>query len=160
MQSVALSLEEQPVELFVFAAVELQLHSFLPVEARQIDIGSMLKDLWLVLALGMTQNAVAVVQVTVQLHVTYGCEAVEPRIGHRLHDPLEAIAPDLFFQTLTRDGHIAGKGAGPDQGHIALLYNRLNAFGGQAVKCRSGVYRCDEIAPCFLGIGFVLCCDS
>ena len=51
MQGVALGLEEQPVELFVFAAVELQLHSFLPVEARQIDIGSMLKDLWLVLAL-------------------------------------------------------------------------------------------------------------
>ena len=49
---------------------------------------------------------------------------------------------------------LRGKGAGPDQGHIALLYNRLNAFGGQAVKCRSGVYRCDEIAPCFLGIGF------
>ena len=46
VQSVALSLEKQPVELFVFAAVELQLHSFLPVEARQIDIGSMLKDLW------------------------------------------------------------------------------------------------------------------
>ena len=59
VQGVTLSLEEQPVELFVFAAVELQLHSFLPVEARQFDIGSMLKDLWLVLALGMTQNAVA-----------------------------------------------------------------------------------------------------
>ena len=118
----------------------------------------MLKDLWLVwLALGMTQNAVAVVQVTVQFHVTYGCEAVEPRIGHRLHDPLEAIAPDLFFQTLTRDGHIAGKGAGSDQGHIALLYNRLNAFGGQAVKRRSCGYRRDEIAPGFLGIGFVEC---
>ena len=65
MQGVALGHEEQPVELFVFAAVELQLHSFLPVEARQIDIGSMLKNLWLVLSLGMTQNAVAVVQVTV-----------------------------------------------------------------------------------------------
>ena len=154
MQGVALGLEEQPVELFVFAAVELQLHSFLPVEARQIDIGSMLKDLWLVLALGMTQNAVAVVQVTVQLHVTYGCEAVEPRIGHRLHDLLEAIAPDLFFQTLTRDGHIAGKGAGPDQGHIALLYNRLNALGGQAVKRRSPGHSRDKIAPGLLGIGF------
>ena len=50
--------------------------------------------------------------------------------------------------------HIAGKGVCPDQGHIALLYNRLNALGGQAVKRRSRGYSCDEIAPCFLGIGF------
>ena len=114
----------------------------------------MLKDLWLVPALGMTQNAVAVLQVTVQFHVTYGCEAVEPRISHRLHDLFEVVAPDLFFQALARFRHIAGKSARPNQGHIALLYNRLNAFGSQAVeRCPVG-YRCDEIAPCFLGISF------
>ena len=154
VQGVALGPEEQPVEFFVFAAVELQIHGFLPVEARQIDIGGVLKDLRLVLALGMTQNAVAMVQVVVQLHVTYGCKAVEPRIGHRLHDLLEAVAPDLFFQKLARFRHIAGEGVCPDQGHIALLHNRLNAFGGQAVKRRPVGYRRDEIAPCFLGIGF------
>ena len=114
----------------------------------------MLKNLWLVLSLGMTQNAVAVVQVTVQLHVTYGCEAVEPRIGHYLHDLLEAVSPDPFFQALARVRHIAGEGLCADYGHIALLYNRLNVFGSQAIKRRSLGYRRDEIAPCFLGIGF------
>ena len=116
----------------------------------------MLKNLWLVLSLRMTQNAVAVVQVTVQLHVTYGCEAVEPRIGHFLHDLLEAVVPDPFFQALARFRHLAGKGMCPDQGYIALLYNRFNAFGSQAVKRRSPGYGRDKIAPRLLGVGFEL----
>ena len=116
----------------------------------------MLKNLWLVLSLGMTQNAVAVVQVTMQFHVTYGYEAIEPRIGQYLHDLLEAVAPDPFFQALARSRYLAGKGMCPDQGHIALLYNRLNAFGCQAVKRCSPGYRRDKIAPGLLGIGFEL----
>ena len=114
----------------------------------------MVKYLWLVPAFGVTQHTVAVIQVAVQLHVTYGCEAVEPRIGHRLHDLREAVTPDLFFQTLARLGHVAGKRAFPDHGHIALRDNRLNALGSQAVQRRPVGYRRDKIAPCLLGIGF------
>ena len=89
-----------------------------------------------------------------QLHVTYGCETVEPRIGYCLHDLLEAVLLDPFFQTLARGRHIAREGMCADHGHIALLYNRLNGFGSQSVKRRSPGYRRDEIAPGFLGIGF------
>ena len=154
VQGVALGLEEQPVEFFVFAAVKLQFHGLLPAKARQIDIGSVLQDFGVWPALGMTQNAVAVVQIAVQLHVTYGCETVEPRVGYRLHDLLEAVAPDPFFQTLARFCYIAGEGVCPDHGHIARFYNRLNVFGSQAIKrCPAGDRR-DEVAPCFLGIGF------
>ena len=66
----------------------------------------------------------------------------------------EAVTLDLFFQTLTRLGHIAGKRAFPDHGHIALHDNRLSALGGQAVqRCPVG-HRRDKIAACLLGIGF------
>ena len=42
----------------------------------------------------MAQDTVTVVQVAMQFHETYGCEAVKPRIGHRLHGLLEALYPD------------------------------------------------------------------
>ena len=45
----------------------------------------------------------------------------------------EVIALYLFFQTLARFSHIAGKGARSDHGHVALLYDRLDAFYRQAV---------------------------
>ena len=66
MQGVALGLNEQAVEFFVLSAVELQLHGLLTVEARQIDIGRTFEDLWLVLAFRMAQNAVTVIQVSIQ----------------------------------------------------------------------------------------------
>ena len=64
--------------------------------------------------------------------------------------------PDPFFQALARSRYVTGKGMCPNQGHIALHYKRLNAFGTQAVIRRSPSYRHDKIAPRFLGIGFEL----
>ena len=114
----------------------------------------MIQDLGVWLAVGMAQDAVAVAQVTVEFHVTYGCEAVEPRIGHRLHNLPEAGAPDLFFQTLARFRHSAGEGVRANHGHIALFYNLFHASCSQAVRRRPCGHRRDEIAPRFLGIDF------
>ena len=91
VQGIALGCQEQAVKFFVPGAVELQLHDFLAVEVRQVDFGSVIEDFRLFLTVGMAQDAVTVVQVAMQFHVTYGCEAVKPRIGHRLHGLLEAL---------------------------------------------------------------------
>ena len=43
MQGIALGIDEQTVQLFILSAVELQLYGLLTIEARQIDIGGVLK---------------------------------------------------------------------------------------------------------------------
>ena len=48
----------------------------------------------------MAQHPVAVVQVAVQLHEADRGEAVEPGVGRGLHDLLEALLRDSFFELL------------------------------------------------------------
>ena len=52
------------------------------------------------LPFGMAQHPVAVVQVAVKFHEPDGDQPVEPRVGHRLHDLLEALPLDPLFQLL------------------------------------------------------------
>ena len=99
VEGVALGQEQQPVELFVLGAVELELDGLVAVEARQVDIGGMVEDLGPALAFGMAQDPVAVVEVAVQLHVADGDEAVEPGVGDGLHGRLEAVGLDALDQS-------------------------------------------------------------
>ena len=92
VQGVALSQQQQPVELFILGAVELHLHRLLPIETREVDVGRMVEDLGASQAFGMAQDPVAVIEVAVQLHVADGYEAVEPGVGDGLHCGFEAVS--------------------------------------------------------------------
>ena len=52
MQRVALGLQKQAVERFILRAVELELDDLRFVQAREIDVGSVVEDLGLVLPSG------------------------------------------------------------------------------------------------------------
>ena len=62
------------------------------------------------LAFRVAQHPVAVVQVAMQFHEADGDQPVEPRIGHRLHRLLEALACDAFFQPFALRRNMARKG--------------------------------------------------
>ena len=100
VERVALGQEQQPVELFVFGAVELQLDGLAAVEAREVDVGGMVEDLGAAFSLRVAQDAVAVVEVAVQLHVANGGEAVEPGVGDGFHGGVEAVELDALDELL------------------------------------------------------------
>ena len=90
----------------------------------------MLEDLRQAPPVRVAQHPVAVVQVAVQLHVADGDEAVEPGVGHGLHDLLEALLLDPLFQLAGAcAATVTGKGLAADQRHVALLDDRLDVFG-------------------------------
>ena len=73
--------------------------ALLAVETGQVDIGGMVEDLRPALAVGMAQDAVAVVEVAMQLHVANGDEAVEPGVGDGLHGGVEAVGLNALDQS-------------------------------------------------------------
>ena len=92
VQGVALGDEQHAVQLGFLGAVELEVDDLVLVEARQIDMLGVFEDLRAsVLPFGMAQDAVAVVEVAVQLHEANRHKPVEPGVGHRLHRLLEAL---------------------------------------------------------------------
>ena len=59
---------------------------FLLAHDQDKDVFGVFEDFGRGLAFGMAEDSVAVVEVAVQIHVAEGDEAVEPGVGHRLHD--------------------------------------------------------------------------
>ena len=156
VQGVALSGQQQPVKLPLLIPGQLQVDDRLFLQPRQVDMLGVFEDFGRRLAFGVAQDPVAVVEVAVQFHEPDGDQPVEPRIGHRLHDRLEASLLDMPFQTFAFFRHMAGKGLTADQCHVALFGDRLNMLLGQAVVCRPVCNGCDEVTACLRSVLFQL----
>ena len=78
----------------------------------------------------------AVVEVAVNLHEPQGGKAVEPRIGHFLHNTPEASLRDLVNQPVAAL-HIGGRECLPgNDGDVALLFGRLDMLVGNTEPVR------------------------
>ncbi len=107
-------------------------------------------------AFGVAQHPVAVVEVAVQLHEPDGHEPVEPGVGHRLHDLLEAMPLDPLFQLLPLAGHGAGNGRPPMMATSPFSVTGSIFVGGQSIERRSIRDRLDEVAAGLRGVVFQL----
>ena len=153
VQGVALRQQQQPVELFVFGAVQLQSDGPGTVQTRQLDIGGVVEDLRAALACGMAQHPVAVVEIAVQLHVADGHEAVEPGVGDGLHGGVEAVGVNPLNQTAAGLGNGRREGLAADDQHIPLHLGRLGALGADAEPGRLRADRDDEGTAGCGGVG-------
>ena len=126
-EGVALGNELPPVEVGLLAPGQLEVDDRLLLEARQVDILRALEDLGGGLALGVAQDPVPVVQVTVQFHEADGHQAVEPGVGEGLHGLLEAVTLDALLQLLPLLGDRAGVLPACDHSHVTPGDERLRS---------------------------------
>ena len=119
--------KQEAVELFVFGAVELELDDFFSVELGEVDVGCVVEDFGAALAFGMTQDAVAVFEVAVELHVADGDQAVEPGVGDGLHGLRRSrVLRCACQELLARAVRALWKRAAADEHDVALDFGRLD----------------------------------
>ena len=158
MQGVALRQQQHAVKLVVPVAGQSQLDHLLFVEARQVHFRRMLQDLGNSGAGAIAQDPVAVLQVIMQLHVAQGHKAVEPGVGHGLHDLLEPLPADALLQFAPELANLLGESLATDDGHITLDLQRLDMVPHQSEQARFIGHRLDEFPPRLRGIGFDFSC--
>src|SRR5436309_13323004 len=114
---------------------------------------SVFEDFGRVLAFGMAEDAVAVVEVAVQLHVAERDEAIEPGVGHRLHDLVEALALDALLQSPALMRYDLWICPAAHDDHVARLLHLLRALGRKAEERRPIRDGPDEVEPGSRGVG-------
>ena len=100
----------------------------------------------------MTEHAHAVAQKPVQLHVPDGHEAVEPCVGHLVHDMRKPALSDLVDQALTRSCYARRKWLPGNKDRITALREWCVTCLGNAKiggACRHGS---NEFPACALGV--------
>ena len=102
----ALSQQHLAVQLFIAVTGELEIQRAAAVEAGQIQLIDVVKDLRLGVAGGLVgrvaEHTVAVVQKAVQLHVADSHQPVEPGVGHGVHDLGEALIFNTSLKMATK----------------------------------------------------------
>ena len=156
VKSVALGDEEEAVKFGVLVAGELEVDDDVLLEPGQIDEMRLLQNFRRRLAGRIAQDAQTVIEVPVQLHEADGDEAVEPRVGERLHRLLEAVAADALLQTPTLLSHRSRMLAPRDDRDLAALDDRLDLGLGQAIERRPVLHRLDEVAARLRGVALEL----
>ena len=96
----------------------------------------------------------AVIEAAVQFQVTERDEAVEPGVGHRLHDLVEALALDAGLQRPALLRHDFRERPAADDDHVARLLHRFGALGRETEERRPIRDGPDEVEPGLRGVGF------
>ena len=91
-----------------------------------------------------------------QLHVADGGQAVEPGVGRCLHDLLETLLLDSFFQLAALRSDLLRKRLALDQYQLALFLDRRNRFLRDAKLRRPARHRLDKITAGLGSVGFDL----
>ncbi len=102
----------------------------------------------------VAQYPVATVQVTVQFHVTYRGQAIEPGVGNGFHHLMEALLFDSFFQLAALVHHFFAESFSTDEVEFALLFDASRFLFRDAELRRPARYCFNEITAGFGGILF------
>ena len=129
VQLLTLGQEECAVELLIAVARELEADHFVAVQRGERDMLGLLQNLRHAAAQRIAENAVAMVEITVQLHVAKRHETIEPSVGHGLHDLREPLGLDPLQELLAKRHIRAGKWLTTDERHISRLGDLLHAAG-------------------------------